>query len=66
MNTKDQILLLPIEDIQKMNLLSQLEKDIREKDHWDSKERHFEMQKLFWVGIVILGVTGQIIAFMAN
>ena len=54
MKIQDQILELPIEELEKMNLLSQLEKNIREKEHWDKKERHFELQKLFWMGTVIL------------
>ena len=57
MDIRDEILSQPIEEIEKMNLLSQLEKDIEQREHW----RH---QRWFWVGIVILGVVAQVIAFI--
>jgi len=62
---QQQILDLPIEEIEKMNLLSQLEKDIRQKGHWDEKERHFltreshmQLQKWIWAGTVVLLALG--------
>ena len=49
---QQQILDLPIEEIEKMNLLSQLEKDIRQKEHWTIKEEHLVLQKWIWAGTV--------------
>ena len=57
MSVRDAILKLNIEEIEKMNLLSQLEHRISEREHW-------KVQKLFWVGIVILGVVAQVIAYL--
>ena len=49
-----------------MNLLSQLERDIRQKEHWDDKKDHMQLQKYIWFGIVILGVVAQIIAYVSK
>ena len=41
-----------------MNLLSQLEKDIRQKEHWTIKEEHLVLQKWIWAGTVVLLALG--------
>jgi len=66
MNVRDEILNLPIEEITKMNLLSQLERDIRQKEHWDDKKDHMQLQKYIWFGLVAIGIVAQIIAYVSK
>ena len=69
MTIRDEILNLPKEEIEKMNLLSQLERDIT-KTKQESKshdelirhnaimEQHINLQKFIWVGTVVLLALG--------
>ena len=60
MSIQDELLGLPKEELEKMNLLSQLERDIRQKEHWSTKERHMQLQKWIWIwiGTVVLLALG--------
>ena len=58
MTIHDEILNLPLEELEKMSLLSKLELDIAQKEHWGEQRKQ-------WKIIVILAVVAQVTAFVA-